>query len=150
MGRYNPEDAAGKCWPEGEYDATISDVVEMESKSGKPMDKVTFEMYRGGESKLHTEYFVLEGAATWRYKVLAAALGQKEAFNDGTFAAKTYTGRRVRVELTIEESDQYGDQNRIGKILKPTEAGGESRPAKAAAPATGAAEGKVDPDDIPF
>lgn len=144
MGRYDPADAVGKCWPHGEYEATIHEVVEMESKSRKPMDKVTFEVYRGAESKLHTEYFVLSGAATWRYKVLASALGQKDAFEAGTFSARTYTGRRVKLELTIEESDQYGDQNRAGKITKSD--------STATAPArTGTKPSAPTPeDDIPF
>lgn len=75
------------------------------------------------------------------------------AFNLGTFNAADFLRKSVDLELKIEESDQYGEQNRIAGFAPDGDKAGMS-PAPRYQPQadTGGhkASDTIDHDDIPF
>ncbi len=126
MIEYDPKDAVN-VWEAGDYDAQLTKVESKTSKSsGKPMDVWTIEAYHpGGPSQLITEY--VTAAAAFKIKQLAIALGRKSEFEAGTFQAEDHIGAGFKVALTIEESDQFGDKNKIGRF-KPADASAPTPP----------------------
>src|SRR5690606_28105356 len=133
--RYDPANASS-AWPAGWYDATIEKVEDGVSKSsGNEMQTVTFTVYdTNGQQRDLTEYFVNSSNSLWKYKQLAIALGQGEAFQAGSFNAANHTGDRLTIELKIEEDPEYGDKNRAKAFRAVKKAGGAPRPQPASAP----------------
>lgn len=115
---YDPKKTS-ECWPEGEYRATLKKVEDTTSKnSGNNMTVVTFEVHNNDRTMSIRDYLV-EGYA-WanaKYKYIAQALGRGEEFIAGQFDAANYIGNNVMLVLSIEDSDQYGEQNRIKKYI---------------------------------
>ncbi len=159
---YNPKDAA-TTFPEGTYEAEIVKVEDKVSKAGNEMQAVTLKVFDdNNRSQLITEY--ITAAAVFKLKQLAVALGRSQEFEAGTFQADDHVGAGLRVSLIIETTDQYGDQNRIKKMLAPAKsplkaqppqrpATATARPGRPAAPkATSpvSAATEINPDDIPF
>lgn len=138
--------------PAGVYDASIKaytetreDGSEMTTKNGDPMCRVRFEVYVGDQTRTLSDYFI-GGKMIWRYKRLAQAIGQEDAFKAETFSAENHIGENLRIELAVEESDEYGEQNRITKFMPKATGAAAKAPAKQA---TGKPE-PITADDIPF
>lgn len=125
MSWYDPKDAT-ETIPEGEYDAAIHFAEHGVSKSkGRPQCKVGITIYGPREIKV---YDYLSPDAVWKIKQFAVSLGKRDVFDSGDFNPVDYVNHNVRVKVKIEESDQYGDQNKIVKYLPPVDGG--SAPAK--------------------
>lgn len=148
--KYKAKDAA-QTVPAGVYDASIKaytetkkDGSQMQTKSGDPMCMVTFEVYVGERTRFVSDYFSA-GTMLWKYKNLAKAIGKEDEFKAETFTAEDYIGENLQLELTVEDDEKYGEQNRIKKFM-PKRAGVVAR----------ANVGKVTPDtpiddsSIPF
>lgn len=155
MPRYNPK-AAGDCLPEGTYDATISGVVEKESKSGKPMLVLELTVYGdGGRRKKVTDYISLNDGI-WRLKQLAKAVGDMAGFDTGELDwAFGLVDTNIRVDLKIEDGKgDYDDQNRVKKYHPATGEPKAAAPAKSrAAIAPSTTKDPYEPvseDEIPF
>lgn len=127
---YDPSQASS-AWPAGGYEATIEKVEESLSKEKKdPMLIITFKVYGmpGGPTKGQTislkEYITApppdsgRKGSLWKLKVLADTLGLGEKFKTKTLRPKELNGKNLIVNLTVEESQQYGDQNRIDSYAK--------------------------------
>lgn len=150
--KYDPKKST-LCLPEGDYPACISAVEEKTSSSGNPMEVVTIEVFPSGrESTKLKEYFV-EGQdfAAYKYRKLAEAIGKGDEFKAGKFQAADNIGENFTVTLAVEDSDKYGEQNKIkgygpksGAAVKPT----PSKPKAAAQQIKDAAP--VTEEDIPF
>lgn len=149
MGRYNHKDAAS-CWPKGEYPATIHASETKASKSsGAPMDVVAYEVYHADQRRIITDYCPLEGKGLFKLRNLAAALGESEAFKRDEFNPANHIGKSVVVELEVEDSAQYGEQNKIAKVKKP-EGPPQSPAPNPAATRKPVGTGPKPDDDIPF
>jgi hypothetical protein len=140
--RYDPKNASGAL-PAGEYDATIKSATDGTSRAGNSMQTVVFEVYHGTSSFEVTEYYV-DGPALFKYRYLAKALGAGDDFKKGTFDAADYLGQPVRLELRIEEDDEYGDKNRVAKVTERDGAKVTRRPSASSA------SSPIEPEDIPF
>ena len=118
--KYNPKDAV-QCLVEGDYPATITGAEEKTSKTDKPMLVITFKVYSNQSAYAQREvelkeYIVPEMA--WKLKRIARAIGAEAAFLKGEFFAADYVGRNLTLTLIVEETADYGDQNRV-KAYKP-------------------------------
>lgn len=119
--KYDPKDANPPLIPDGKYYATIKAVYDEDANgaplrsksSGEEMQKVIFDVWANPNkpSTLHC-YFTAK-SSLFRYRQLAHALGQKEAFSAKTFDAKNHIGESLDVEIETQENEQYGDQNNI-------------------------------------
>lgn len=109
---YNSKDASN-AWPKNDYHAVLKSVEDAISKSsGQPMQVWTIEVYSpGGKTKLIKEY--VTAAAPFKLKSLAIALGKQADFTRNTFQADDHIGANFTVSLDIEDSDQFGEQNKI-------------------------------------
>lgn len=106
--------------PEGNYDLSCIDFSDKAAQSGDAMLTYTFEIldeeYAG--KKVFARY-MLEGPGAefglWRWRELMSAVGADLESPD----PEAPVGEHVRAFLTVEPSndEQYGDQNRISKIL---------------------------------
>jgi len=110
MGWYDPQDAVTVA-DEGWYPAVIESVTMGQTKKGAPMETVAFRVYTPKREMVIKDYFHPQNL--WKYKKLAAALGQAEQFAGGVFAAGDFKGKGFEAELIIEDSAQYGEQNKI-------------------------------------
>lgn len=154
--RYNAKDAIA-CLPAGTYDATVEAVTETTSKSGKEMLVVSYRIYKpnGGDTALKD--YVVNPNGLWRLKRLAKAIGKTAEFESGVFRESDYVGSNLKLDLDVEEDEQYGDKNRIaGWVSKdaapsPQPAAATKPPAQTKKPAPGGmAYTPVEEEDIPF
>lgn len=150
--KYQAKDA-NQVIPAGVYDATIKayteerkDGTRMTTKAGEPMCQVRFEVYAGDQTRVLSDYF-MAGKMLWRYKKLAQALGQEDAFAAETFSAENHLGDALQVEIEVEESDEYGEQSKIKRFM-PKRSG--AAPAVSAKRLTEASKTPMAEDDIPF
>lgn len=108
---YDPKDGK-KTFAKGEYEASIEHARETKSKSNNDMLEIKVAVYDGPRKQLITDY-ITAPAGVWKLDQIAAAIGCTEEFNSGTFDVTKHIGANLRVRLGIEESDKYGDQNKI-------------------------------------
>lgn len=152
---YNPKDAS-QAIPAGTYDASIKAVIETDKdnqplksrKSGEAMQKVVFEVYAGDRARQVSQYFTAK-SMLWMYKKMAVAMGKGDDFKAGTFNAKDHLGAGLRLELGVEDSDEYGEQNTID-AFHPLAPGQTARPVSGPASFVGAGGGPMSDEDIPF
>lgn len=151
--KYNHKDAV-LCWPAGDYEGVLVDVLDGASRAGDPMYTLTIECYNSnGQTVRIKEYIVQTPQWVWKLKKWAQAVGQEDTFKADAFNIEEHVGANVTVSLEIEAQEGYDEKNVI-RGVKPLERTG-SRPAaqtKAAITrkdideaAGGAADG-----DIPF
>ena len=110
--KYDPRDATSAI-PEGWYPAIIETVVEGQTKTKQDMQTVTFRVY-GPREVTVKEFF--HPASLWKYKGLARALGKLAEFNQAAFDARNFINQSLDIELSIEDSAQYGEQNRVNRF----------------------------------
>ena len=115
--RYDPKQAVA-CLPEDSYQATLKTAEETISKSNKDMLVISFDVY-APQGVFHLkEYIVKE--SLWKLKRIAQAVGAEASFAKGEFFAADYVGRNLTLDLIVEESPDFGDQNRIKAYRKST------------------------------
>lgn len=134
---------ANKCWPKGDYDATLANVEDTTSKrTGQPMQKWTIEVYNK-EGKKTTLFNYVTAGFPLSVKMLAKALGKETEFKANQFQADDHVGANFRVTLDIEDNAEYGEQNKIKAWL--SKAGGASSANKPTGyPTSSLAEVKAD------
>jgi Protein of unknown function (DUF669) len=141
--QYDPE-MASSAWPAGSYEATITKTEESLSKKfSDPMLIVSYKIYGGpagptkGKVREDLKDYITappreaeRTGSLFKLKAIAQALGAYEKFKGKTLKPKNdLVGKNLIVNLTVEESAQFGDQNRIesyGKLdRQPVAAGAE-------------------------
>ena len=153
---YDPKDAR-RCFPEADYDAVVEKCEPHEAKSsGNHGRKLALRVYHGESSMVLTDYLMAGEKAAWKIKEFAKAIGQVEMFDTGEFDPMNFIGANVRVSLKIEDSSEYGEQNKIGKYLPPV-AGAKPIAPRPAPPTPRPSAGKINTghapmtdDQIPF
>lgn len=153
MLQYDPKDASPDVWPKGDYDATLDNVENTNSKAGKPMQVWTFTVYAPDGSTQEIKDYVVIPAALFKVKQLAIALGKREEFEAATFQPEDNIGCGMTAVLAIEEQQGFDDKNRIAKVKAKAPNGTPvARPAPA--PNVGRAgiqrPPKPAPADVPF
>lgn len=154
---YDPKDANNTI-DEGEYDASIKAVQDkaengepLTSRKGEPMICVTFEVYTTERARTLRQYFTAK-SGLWRYRELAHALGQAEAFTDKKFHASNHVGDGLVLVLGIEDRPNYGPQNTVEEF-KPKAVGTPPRAAISMEDRAKLGKASASPlqaDDIPF
>ncbi len=144
--KYNPADAT-TTWPDGDYEATLVKVDDEPSKNtGAEMLTLTFKVYNGSKEITLKDYIVAP-STVFKLKKLAVALGEGVAFGLGKFDPCDHLNANLLLTLATEESDDYGDKNKI-KAYKPL----SRTPAAVAAKPVGAMPlgDTITDKDIPF
>lgn len=109
--KYDPKEASN-CLPPGDYQATIMKAVETASKSGKEMIVIEFKVYGPGNRTIIVDDYILR-EFLWKLKRIATAIGRLNEFNSGEFVPEHYIGCNCTVTLDIEDSPDFGEQNRV-------------------------------------
>jgi len=147
--KYNPEETT-QCLPAGEYYATVARAVEATSKAGNDMIVVSFAVYPPNGEVVEIKEYIVFPATGYKLKRLAQAIGKLDAFATGEFNASDYLGESLTVELTVQESEKFGDQNKI-KSFSAKLPGGKSSPAPVTRkPTPPLTQPPLTEDDIPF
>jgi hypothetical protein len=135
--------AISSAWPAAQYDAVIEKTEEGASKKGDSMLTVTYRVYHpDGREQTIKDYFVAPGEGKgnlFRLRQLCNAVGPDaaEAVRTGKLDhKKQLRGRSFLLGLKVEESNDFGDQNRADTYS----------PAMKRAVAVGA----EDDDSVPF
>jgi len=137
--KYDPKDAEGNVFEPGEYEATLSAVVDGVSKtSGAEMQTWTFEVYHPDGRRKEVKDYVTAKAA-YKIRDLADAIGKRAEFDAAGFDAINNIGEAVVVCL---KHDEFNGQtnNKIKYITAPK--AGAAKPVRTA-------DGKVAPKPLP-
>lgn len=141
---YNPDNASN-CVTAGDYEATLTKVVDdAQSKAGDRMCVLFWKVYAGASEIELKDYIVDKPGALWKMRSLANAAGQYERFKAKQFQPAELVGQNFTVTLDIKDSPKYGEQNQISNYAPLNRAsGGEA--VKVSAP-----KGALTEEDIPF
>lgn len=161
---YDPKDASNVI-PAGEYEASVKAVATektdqqgntrpMKTRDGVyDMVQVEYEVYvPGGAARKLWVYYAASPKALWRYRQLAQAIGQAEAFKNKQFNIADHIGANLKLSLVVEDNAQYGEQNQIDSHSASgltTQSQPQAQPATQRKPLP-EAKGAMNPDDIPF
>lgn len=143
--RFNPNDA-NTTLPPGKYPAVIEGLEPKTSKNGSPYLKAQIRVY-GDREVVVFDTLMLDGPGLFRLKNLASACGMKAEFDSGTLDEGKLIQQNVTVELLIEESDDYGDRNKIRRY-EAKAAGSPVVKPKQTKPAS--SPDTITADDMPF
>lgn len=146
--QYNPKDAVS-CIPDGEYQATLMEIEETESKSsGSPMYKLKWKVYGDNGAEAHVyDYIVMTEKGVWKLRKLADAFGMRAAFDSATFDPNMLEGENCRLNIGIEEGEgDFPDRNRVASYVKDS----GSAPDRANARTVPASKASIEDADIPF
>lgn len=152
--KYRAKDASNAI-EAGTYQASIKAVISakddgspLRDKNGYDMLKIVYDVYVGDRTRAFTEYQSASPVSLWRYAKLADALGARAEFKAETFDVSDYIGRNLILELTVQDSEQYGEQNRVksyGQVGTP-----KTEPAQTKSSSNRPIPSIVHDDDIPF
>lgn len=73
---------------------------------------IYFTVHTERRGKIELKEYVVSDMA-WKLKRIAQAIGAEAAFLKGEFFAADYVGRNLLLHLTVDETKDFGDQNRI-------------------------------------
>ena len=113
---YDPKEAR-TCLPNGTYDATLKTAEETVSKKGSPMLKVVWEVQYNNRIIPLWDYIV-RPSGIWKLKQIARAWGETGEFDSGSFDLEEKIGRIIGVSVEIENSSQFGEQNKIMEYVE--------------------------------
>lgn len=121
MLEYNAKDAVTEPWPAGNYPAVLAAVEEKQSKSsGAWMYVVTFNVYSGAKARSLKSYMVL--GKPFMLRALSLGLGAYDEFKADRFDPARYLNDNVTLTLAVEDSPEYGAQNKITGFIAKGEA----------------------------
>lgn len=162
--RFSPvseEDAAG-CLPKGEYDAVVATATEKTSKAGNPMIEVELTVYGQGGAEIKVRDWLI-GNESGQRKIqrFCKSADLWETYQAGELCADSCIGLNVSVKLGVQDSEEYGPQNRVSDYVprkavsspaKPPEKLDGVAPEQRAKAGTGRKDPAKPPggDDIPF
>lgn len=124
MSDFDPKADGLNCYPEGEYEASIEKIEEGRSSKGTPMLTITLRAYRDSGDRTIKDYIptLPSSRMLWKLRRLCQAVGRDDAWDTGSISkcAEAIMGARknLTVDLAVESSDQYGDQNKV-RAYKP-------------------------------
>jgi hypothetical protein len=99
-----------KMLAKGEYDFEVTQAEDTHSKSsGKEMLKLTLKVFGPDKEHILNDYIV-DGAKLKRF---CQAIGMDAAYESGELPADVLVGQGGRCKVDIEQSEQYGDRNKI-------------------------------------
>lgn len=113
---YDPSEEDSGLLKPGVYKAEISECHETVSKNGRDMWVISFEV----DDHVIKDFIVPTSFGLRRLRKLAEAFGELEEYKSGDFNPTQCIGRTLMVKVTVEESQDYGKQNRISEY-KPLE-----------------------------
>lgn len=145
-------------WPSGNYRAEIAQAEDTVSKSsGKPMLKLKL-LLTNKQGEENTVFAYLMANRPKKLEELAVALGWPADTED--FDPAVLEGKSLDVQIGIQSSDEYGDQNSVVKFLEPVRRPAATGPLKTDQqraqvrandpPKPAAKRAAVEDDEIPF
>lgn len=126
------EDAAG-CLQPGEYDAVVKTAVEKTSQKGNPMIAVALTVFGPEGKEVEVKDWLLSTEGGQRKLQAFCKSGDIwDTYQAGELCADSLADLNVCVALKIEDSDDYGPQNRVARYVPRKAPGTPVEPPKAA------------------
>jgi len=102
----------GSCMPAGEYDFEVLEASDAISKKGSAMIKIHIGLYDGPEIAWRVfDYLLPQMEAKLRH--FCDSTGLLSKYESGTLTAADCKGRAGKVQIVVEQSEQYGAQNKV-------------------------------------
>lgn len=112
--------------PKGIYDAVVMDAKERTSKKGNNMLELKVKVFApGGDSILVYDYLVDIETQAWKIRHFCDSAGLN--YNLGTIEAEQARNANIKVNLIIEDSPEYGRQNKVKDFIPRDGGMGDSR-----------------------
>jgi len=110
--------AQSNTFEPGRYMLLIVESEAKVSKSGNPMIALTHEVKMGtGKPRRVRDWVMLTGQMAWRLRELAEACRLGDLYASGRMTDADLLGCSLAADITVEESEEYGDSNRVGRYL---------------------------------
>lgn len=109
--RFEPKSDAElyKLLEKGEYDFEVIEAQEKVSKNGNEMIEVALKVF--GPDKQHViKDWIVDGAKLKRF---CESIGAADTYQSGELSADAVVGMSGKCKVAVEESEQYGDRNKI-------------------------------------
>jgi len=119
------------CWPAGIYDFEVTNAECKVSKNGNAMLALTLKVFNSqGATRTVRDWLVESDAAVCLMKMrhYCATTGDMGAYESGTIENFPGIGAAGKCKLAIENSEQFGSQNKVADYVKP-KADEEEKPA---------------------
>lgn len=126
-------------------DFEVTEAVEAQSKAGNDMIALKLRVWRPNGTTTTLRDWLLPNYPA-KLLAFAKSVGMEDAYNAGAFAAEDLQGKAGKVKVMVENSDQYGAQNRAGFYVG--NAAQQPEPARQAQ--RGGGKPAALDDDIPF
>jgi hypothetical protein len=109
----------GMVWPEGEYGFEVTACDNTTSKSGNKMLAISLRIYSGEKQTTVKDWLVESDSPLPLMKLrhYCRAVGAMEAYETGTVDSFPGVGSAGKLKLGIEDSVEYGPQNRVSDYL---------------------------------
>lgn len=135
--------AESNVFDEGTYPYLVISCEHTVSKKGNHMLAATLEVTTDVGKRRVRDWVMLSGNMAWQLKKFCESVGMSQAYASGKLDVDDIVGRSGMADFYIEQDEQYGDKNRVGKYLPMT---GEAPPKQV----TTNAHEELDASDIPF
>ena len=105
------EIAVANLIPDGEYDFSVIDAENTQSKNGNDMIRLKLCVY-SGDKEIHILDYLLP---TFERKLRRAceAVGILEQYNKGLLDAEDFKGRNGKAKICIKKQDDYDPKNEV-------------------------------------
>jgi hypothetical protein len=113
-------DPMGNLLPQGDYEFYVVHASEGQTRNGKPMLKMAYEVYdsKGGKHEIR-DFIVVVPSYIFKLKQLCDSVGVN--FEKGSIDADQFVGLKGKLSLKQDYDEDYGAQNRVAKYLKMSE-----------------------------
>lgn len=102
--------------PAGVYKYEVRNVVYKINRNNEPMWEVQISFPEHPEARWVYDYITEKESMMWKFNQIFDSVGLTTA--EDTADLKYIIGDTGQVELSVEQSDQYGARNRVKKYLK--------------------------------
>ncbi len=125
------------CWPAGIYDFEVVNADWKTSKSGNAMMALTLKIFDPDSDRTRQvkDWLVESDAPTCLMKLrhYCATVGDIAAYESGSLQNFPGQGACGKLKLSIEQTEQWGSQNKVADYIKPKPEG-EEKPALGGVP----------------
>ena len=148
------ESRAAMVQPEGVYDFECVAAEERVSKTGNEMIALQLSLFAGEHRVRVRDWLVATPKQAFKARHFADTCNCRDLYDAGELTAEECIGRCGRVQIIIEKSEQWGDQNKVRDYgdLKPKDKPAQSKLTQSAFGSKRGSEAvsKLSPGDIPF
>ena len=105
----------------GVYDFEVTMAEDTTSKKGNPMIALTLRVFGPDSAVVVRDWLLESGGFAFKTRHFARACGVIDDYEEGQLDANRCQGLTGRVQIIVEDRDEWGHQNRVRDYGTPTE-----------------------------